>query len=189
MDSAFLARLAQLIDARGVTVHRFEFPYMAARTAGLSRRPAPRAEALVADYRAALSAVRETIGLRARLFAGGKSMGGRIACLAVNEDATVAAVTGVVVLGFPLAPRGNPKARRSGVLERLARPSLIVQGTRDPFGGRAAFAALRLPAGVDVYWIEDGDHDLRPRKASGTTHEAALMAAADAIVRFCRRHD
>jgi predicted alpha/beta-hydrolase family hydrolase len=184
MQSPFLERMAELIATRGVTVHRFEFPYMAERTAGLSRRPAPRAESLIEAYRGALSEVRNKIGSSDRLFAGGKSMGGRIACLSANLEPSLA---GVVVLGFPLAPPRKPGSSRAGVLAAMQRPALIVQGTRDAFGGRTAFDAIALPAAVETVWIEDGDHDLKPRKASGTTHEEALQAAADAIARFCKR--
>lgn len=186
MGSAFLDQMAALIDARGVTVHRFEFSYMAERSVGVTRRPAPRAESLVEEYLAAMDEVRTIIGGRARLFAGGKSMGGRIACLAAQRAPSLA---GVVVLGFPLAPPRKAGVTRAGVLETLSRPALIVQGTRDPFGGRAAFSAVSMPAAADVIWIEDGDHDLKPRKVSGLTHDKALQAAAEAIAGFCRRDD
>lgn len=184
MESPFLDRMSRLIAARGVTVHRFEFPYMAARSLGLSRRPAPRAETLIDDYRQAIADVRAKIGPRAQLFAGGKSMGGRIACLAANLEPEVA---GVVVLGFPLVPPRTPASSRASVLERLTRATLIVQGTRDAFGGVEAFAGLTLPEWIKIHWIEDGDHDLKPRKISGATHEDGLASAADAVAHFCKR--
>lgn len=184
MESPFLDRMSRLIQARGVTVHRFEFPYMAARSLGLSRRPAPRAETLIDDYRQAIGDVRAKIGTRARLFAGGKSMGGRIACLAANLEPDVA---GVVVLGFPLLPPRKPASSRARVIEGLTRATLIVQGTRDAFGGVEAFAGLTLPDCIKIHWIEDGDHDLKPRKTSGATHEDGLASAADAVAHFCKR--
>ncbi|OYW56024.1 MAG: hypothetical protein B7Y80_03190 [Hyphomicrobium sp. 32-62-53] len=184
MQSAFLEHLSGLLEERDITVHRFEFPYMAARSAGGSRRPAPRAETLVDDYRLALAEVRCEICRSARLFSGGKSMGGRIACLAANCDPTVA---GVVVLGFPLTPPRKPGSSRANVIEGLRRPALIVQGTRDAFGGREAFGRLQLPKHVEMLWIEDGDHDLNPRKATGLSHDAALVMAANGIAQFCRR--
>lgn len=183
MESPFLVRMARLIAARGVTVHRFEFPYMAARSLGLSRRPAPRAETLTDDYRRAIAEVRAKIGPRARMFAGGKSMGGRIACLAANLEPNVA---GVVVLGFPLLPPRKPASSRASVIEGLTRAALIVQGTRDAFGGVEAFAGLTLPDWIKIHWIEDGDHDLKPRKSSGATHEDRLASAADAVAHFCQ---
>jgi predicted alpha/beta-hydrolase family hydrolase len=183
MASPFLTRVAQLLDEGGATVHRFEFGYMAARTAGGGRRPAPRAETLVDEYLAAIAQCRARIGSRARLFIGGKSMGGRIACLASASVGDIR-ISGVAVLGFPLMPPGKPHASRARVIESLAIPALIVQGTRDAFGGTQAFADLRIPAHVRLHWIADGDHDLKPRKASGLTHDEALQDAAQALLGF-----
>ncbi len=183
LASPFLTRLAQLLDEGGATVHRFEFGYMAARTAGGARRPAPRAETLVVEYLAAVAECRARIGSRARLFIGGKSMGGRIACLASNGDAD-ADIEGVAVLGFPLIPPGKPNASRAHAIEQLTVPALIVQGTRDAFGGPESFVDVRVPAHVRVHWIADGDHDLKPRKATGRTQDEALQDAAQALLRF-----
>lgn len=183
MDSAVLTRVAEDLDTAGVTVHRFEFPYMASRRQSAARRPPPRAESLIGDYRQAIGEVRARIGARARLYAGGKSMGGRIACLAAQEAGD--SLSGVVVLGFPLSPPGKPMVSRAAVIEGINLPTLIVQGTRDPFGGREAFDQLVLPRCVRVHWIEDGDHDLKPRRSSGSTPLAALDEATRAIAAFC----
>ena len=183
MTSPFLTRIAQLLDDGGATVHRFEFGYMAARTAGGGRRPAPRAETLVDEYLAAIAVCRARIGPEARLFIGGKSMGGRIACIA-STGAGGTGISGVAVLGFPLIPPGKPHASRALVIEKLSSPTLIVQGTRDAFGAAEAFADVRIPAHVRLHWIADGDHDLRPRKASGRTHEEALQDATEALLGF-----
>lgn len=183
MTSPFLTRIAHLIDEGGVTVHRFEFPYMAARSADGGRRPAPRAETLVEDYLAAIAECRQRIGPAARLFIGGKSMGGRIACLAATASADNR-IKGVAVLGFPLIPPNKPASSRARVIEDLDCPALIVQGTRDAFGGPEAFAKIRLPAGVRLHRIPDGDHDLKPRKASGLTHDEALRDTVDAMTSF-----
>jgi predicted alpha/beta-hydrolase family hydrolase len=184
MAHAFLTRMAELIDDGGVTVHRFEFGYMAERTAGGSRRPAPRAESLVGEYLASIAVLRRCIGEGARLIAGGKSMGGRIACLAAPDAAE--AISGVAVIGFPLSPPRKPTQSRAPVILSLRCPTLIVQGTRDPFGGPDAFAGLRIPPCVQLQWIEDGDHDLKPRRASRRTHDQAMAEAARAIVGFCK---
>jgi predicted alpha/beta-hydrolase family hydrolase len=186
MTSPFLARVADLLAAKGITVHRFEFPYMAARADGGSRRPAPRAETLVGDYCDAIAECGHRVGRRSRLFIGGKSMGGRVACLSTDDPAVAGRISGVVVLGFPLVPPRKPHLHRGHVIENLAMPALIVQGTRDPFGGRAAFANLILPRPVKMRWIEDGDHDLAPRRSAGITKDDALDDATSAIAQFCK---
>ena len=185
MTSPFLTRVAEQLSAKAVTVHRFEFPYMAARADGGPRRPAPRAETLVADYCDAVADCIDRIGKRPRLFVGGKSMGGRVACLSTADPSVASRISGIVVLGFPLAPPRRPHLHRGHVLENLTKPALIVQGTRDPFGGRTAFDNLKLPGDMKMCWIEDGDHDLVARRSSGRSSEDALDEATSAIAQFC----
>lgn len=192
MTSPFLETMAHLLDDRGITVHRFEFGYMAARRTGSPRRPAPRADTLVGAYRDAIRDCRARIGPDARLFIGGKSIGGRIACLAAagphdTQSAgrtRASAVQGIVVLGFPLHPPRKPHVSRAAALSEPPYPVLVIQGTRDPFGGQDAFAALALQHTVRLHWIDDGDHDLAPRRASRRTHADTLLEAADAIAAF-----
>src|SRR5437899_2698626 len=38
-------------------------------------------------------------------------------------------------------------------------PTLILQGTRDPFGSREEVEGYRLPSAVTIRWLEDGNHD------------------------------
>ena len=48
--------------------------------------------------------------------------------------------------------------------------ALIAQGTRDPFGTREDVAGYDLSHAIELLWLEDGDHDLHPRKSvSGFT--------------------
>src|SRR5688500_11417671 len=64
----------------GFRVARFEFGYMAARRQG-QRKPPPRAETLIPEYRAAVDA----LGATGPLIIGGRSMGGRVASMAAGE--------------------------------------------------------------------------------------------------------
>mgnify|MGYP001274223089 CR=1 FL=1 len=187
MTSPFLTQLAQRLDRDGVTVHRFNFPYMAERASGGRRRPAPRAETLTAVYRSALAACLESLPKGAALFIGGKSMGGRVACLAAGEAGIPDAVAGFVLVGYPFHPAGKPQRLRLAPLMQLPRPVLIVQGTRDPLGTKEEIASYELPGTIGMVWIEDGDHDLRPRASSGSTHEAALRSTSAAIARFIKQ--
>jgi predicted alpha/beta-hydrolase family hydrolase len=114
-------------------------------------------------------------------------MGGRVGCLAAADLACVHSIAGIVVIGYPLAPPRQKTGNRGRTIQQLAIPTQIVQGTRDPFGGQSAFGALDLPETVRMHWIEDGDHDLKPRRLTGLTHVAALEEAAQAIAEFCAR--
>jgi hypothetical protein len=190
MDSAFMNQMTQLLEARGIEVRRFEFPYMAARRAG--RRPPPdRLPTLKATF---AERYQDATVDGVPAFIGGKSMGGRVASLVADE----LGAAGVVCFGYPFFPpraqkAGDAAVRRSlaadtriAHLAKLSTPTLIVQGTRDPFGGREAITDLELRA--NVVWLEDADHDFVPRKRSGHTLEGHLREASEHAARFFREH-
>ncbi|MGE0766581.1 MAG: alpha/beta family hydrolase [Hyphomicrobiaceae bacterium] len=183
MESPFLARTTELLVERGLRVARFEFGYMAARRTGGKRRPAPKAETLIPEYRAAVEAVFSG-NWRGRLAIGGKSMGGRIASMVADELHGEGKADALVCLGYPFHPPGMPEKTRTAHLLTLTCPALMVQGERDPFGSRSEVGGYELARGIDIAWIDDGDHDLGPRGASGFTRKGNLIAAADAIVAF-----
>jgi predicted alpha/beta-hydrolase family hydrolase len=176
MDSPYLEALARDLAERGLRVARFEFPYMAKRREGGGRTALDRQPVLLAAWRAAI----ESVGGGPRLVIGGKSLGGRMASLVADE----VAARGLVCLGYPFHPPKQPARLRTAHLEQIRTPTLIVQGTRDPFGGPDEVAAYPLSPAIRVVWIEDGDHDLRPRARSGRTHAGNLREAADAVARF-----
>jgi predicted alpha/beta-hydrolase family hydrolase len=180
MESPFLKTMAALLAERGIATYRFEFAYMAARRQGGSRRPPPRAERLMDEYRAAVAAV----PAGGTLFIGGKSMGGRVASLVADELFAEQRIAGLVCLGYPFHPPKKPDQLRTAHLEHLACPTLIVQGERDPFGGRAEVEAYRLSRAIRFHWVGDGDHDLGPRGGSGFTRKGNLVAAAAAVAEF-----
>jgi predicted alpha/beta-hydrolase family hydrolase len=180
MDSPFLAAMATGLAERRLRVARFEFAYMRARREGGGRRAPDREPELRRAWLAAIGAV----GGR-RLWIGGKSLGGRIASMVADE----AGVRGLVCLGYPFRPPGaDPSAavRRTAHLRDLRTPTLIVQGTRDPFGGPDEVAGYTLSSCIRVHWIEDGDHSLKPRKSSGRTEAQNLAEAVAVVAAFVR---
>lgn len=180
MDSPFLNTVSGLLGDRGLAVCRFEFAYMAARRQGGSRKPPPRAERLVDEYRAAVAALPDG----PPTLIGGKSMGGRVASLVADELFAAGKIVGLVCLGYPFHPPNKPDQLRTAHLQRLACPALIVQGERDPFGGRAEVESYRLADTIRFHWASDGDHDLGPRGGSGFTRKGNLAGAADAVAAF-----
>lgn len=181
MDTPFMTFFADGLAARGHGVVRFEFPYMARRRAEGGRRPPDRAPVLLDTWRAAIAEVRRRFA-PARLVIGGKSMGGRMASLIAVEQK----VDGLVALGYPFHAAGKPGyvERRLGHLPDLAVPTLICQGTRDALGNRETVADIPLSPAIRLAWLPDGDHSLKPRKASGHTEAENLTAALDAIDGF-----
>ncbi len=159
MDSASMTAAAQALAAEGFRVARFEFAYMAARRDG-QRKPPPRAETLKPEY---VDAVR-ALGARGPLVIGGKSMGGRVASMIADELHAAGAVAGLLCLGYPFHPPDKPESLRTAHLAGLQTPTLICQGTRDEFGTRAEVETYPLSGRIRLLWLEDGDHDLKPRK-------------------------
>jgi predicted alpha/beta-hydrolase family hydrolase len=178
MDSPYMGTVAAGLAARGIRVVRFEFAYMAARRSDGKRRGPDREPVL----RAAWKQVVEELGGGEGLVIGGKSMGGRMASLVADE----VSVRGLLCLGYPFHPPGRPERLRTAHLEKLETQALIVQGTRDPFGGPEEVEGYALSPRCSVAWIEDGDHDLKPRKKSGRTHEQNLNEAIVSATHFVR---
>lgn len=178
MDSASMTAAAKALAAEGVRVVRFEFGYMAARRDGV-RKPPPRAENVVPEYLAALDALGP---VRGALFIGGKSMGGRVASMVADGLFAEGRIAGLVCLGYPFHPPGKPEQLRTAHLEGLRTPALIVQGTRDEFGTREEVETYRLAPGIEFLWLEDGDHDLKPRKSvSGFSAADHLRTMAETV--------
>ncbi len=165
MDSPAMTVATKALVAEGLRVARFEFGYMAARRTG-ERRPPPKAETVMSEYATAI----EDLKAKGKLIIGGKSMGGRVASMLADEMFAASKIAGLVCLGYPFHPMGKPTQLRTKHLEKLKCPALIVQGTRDIMGARDEVAGYKLSKSIEILWLEDGDHDLKPRKAvSGFT--------------------
>lgn len=183
MDSPFLNAMAQALGDQRVCVHRFEFSYMAARRNG-QRKPPPKATQLTGEFLAAVADVPPGPG---PLLIGGKSMGGRIASMAAGELWADRAIGGLVCLGYPFHPAGKPDNLRVAHLAGLQCPTLIVQGDRDPLGSRTEAEGYDLSTQIHLHWLADGDHDFKPRKASGFTQADHIRDTAAAVRAFAER--
>jgi predicted alpha/beta-hydrolase family hydrolase len=145
IGAADLVAVTGALMKAGWTVARVEQPY---RVQG--RRAPDRAPRLDAAWTAVVEQL--TRRRSGPLLVGGRSSGARVACRTA-ADVGAAAVLG---LAFPLHPPGRPEASRGAELSMVgARPLLVVQGDKDPFGTAAEF-----PAGVEVVSVP-GDHSLR----------------------------
>lgn len=176
MDHPSLTAVAEALAANGLRVVRFEFPYMQRRRT-LGVRKGPDAPAVLQET---WLAVIQELGGAAKLFIGGKSMGGRIASLIADQ----AGVRGLVCLGYPFHPPGKPTQLRTAHLAGLRTPALIVQGERDPFGSREEVETYKLSKSIRIEWILDGDHSLKSRKSSGRTDQQNLAQAVVAVTDF-----
>src|SRR5690349_23183319 len=124
MDHPFMAAAARELASRGVATLRYQFPYMERG----SRRPDPPPLAQATVRAAVAVAAQRAPSLP--LFAGGKSYGGRMTSQA-QAAAPMPGMRGLVFLGFPLHPAGEPSDDRAAHLSGIGVPMLFLQGTRD----------------------------------------------------------
>ena len=180
MDTPFMAFFAEGLAARGWRVARFEFPYMARRRSEAKRPPPDRQPVLLETWQAVIGHLGPE-----RLVIGGKSMGGRMASLIADEaHAEGRGVRGLACLGYPFHPAGRPERLRTEHLAALKTRCLICQGTRDALGNAEEVAGYALSPAIRLHWAADGDHDLKPRKASGRSavqNWEEALAALDAF--------
>lgn len=180
MDSPAMTAAATSLAAEGLRVARFEFSYMAARRSDGSRRPPPKAQTLKPEF---LDAIAE-LAAKGPLVIGGKSMGGRVASMVADDLFAEHRIAGLLCLGYPFHPPEKPAQLRTAHLMDLKTPTLICQGTHDPFGTKDEVPGYRLPDTIRVLWLEDGDHDLKPRKSlsgfSAADHLATMAKTVKA---------
>jgi predicted alpha/beta-hydrolase family hydrolase len=177
MDSTFIREFAEGLATRGVSTIRFEFPYMVRRRNGIRSLP-DRLAVLIQTWKDVIAEV----GDAKHTCIGGKSMGGRIASMIADE----LQVAGLVCLGYPFHPPGEPEKLRTEHLAKLRTPTLIVQGSRDAFGTEEEIAGYALSKAIRLLSLEDGDHSLLPRRASGFTAATHFASALEAVEKFVR---
>lgn len=188
MEHSVMASIAEgLADAR-IQVVRFEFPFMQKTRLDGRRRPPDRTPALIASWQ---EMVREFA--HPRLFLAGKSLGGRMASLVVDElrvelGAEALSPAGLIMLGFPFTPPNKPAQFRGDHLATLTTPSLLVQGERDAFGNKDAVLGYTLSPNIQTMWVTDGDHSFSPRKASGSTLNNNIAAIVATMRSFILAH-
>lgn len=166
MRHPFLEKIANGLAAAGMGTLRYQFPYM---ERGSGRPDAP--DTCVATVNAAVAGARAAApGLP--LVAGGKSFGGRMTSTAQSR-APLDGVRGLIFLGFPLHPPGNPGITRGEHLDLVKIPMLFLQGTRDAFAQPELLhqVVARLTPRATLHEVEGGDHSFKVPKALGTEAE------------------
>ena len=169
MRHAFMESIAGRLAGEGIATLRYQFPYMEKGAGG----PNP-ARVLQATVRAAVrTAATKLKGLP--LFAGGKSMGGRMTSLAAAVE-DLPGVRGLIFFGFPLHAPGKPSAERGEHLLDVKTPTLFLQGSRDKLADLARLRPLhkRLGRRATLKVLEEADHSFRVPKRSGRTVDDVL---------------
>src|SRR5690348_11333290 len=182
MRHPFMDRFALALADCAVATFRYQFPYMQRH----GKRPDSPA-VLTASVRAAIATAREAAS-DLPLFAGGKSLGGRmtsLACVAnpVDDKAGMPRVRGLVFVGFPLHPAGRPGRQRAEHLARVRSPMLFLQGTRDQLADPALIGGLCADLGpvATLHVVDGADHSFHVLRRSGKTDAEVLRDLADTV--------
>ena len=187
----FMTSYAAALAARGIAVVTFDFPYMENK-----RRTPDRAPVLEDAFRRAVAAALERREVNAsKLFIGGKSMGGRMAThlgASLDKWSALRKLSGIIAFGYPLSP---PRSKRTGDrvthLKTLTVPTLIVQGTRDPFGApdevKEAITEGNATPPIDILPVEGGDHSFAVLKSSGRDQNLVHAEIHDAVAAWIAR--
>ena len=179
MRHKFMEASAEAFAARGVATLRFNFPYAEA-----GRRAPDRAPVLTATIRAAVTKAHELSSLP--LFAGGKSMGGRMTSHAILDGL---GVRGLAFVGFPLHPPGKDGKERSVHLRGVKLPMLFLQGTRDKLANLDLITEVcdELGKRAVLHVVDGADHGFHVLKRSGRTDEEVLEELADSLRSWLER--
>ena len=181
MRHRFMESIAQALGVRGIATLRYQFPYVEAG----SRRPDPPG-VLEAAVRAAAAKARE-IAPELPLFAGGKSLGGRMTSNAVAHG-PIEGVLGLAFLGFPLHPPKQPGITRAEHLDRVGLPMLFLQGTRDDLAdlGLITSVCAGLGSRATLHVVEGADHSFSVLKRSGRSAAEVIEELALTVAEWCR---
>jgi hypothetical protein len=129
---------------------------------------------LTDTVRAAVAAAKKAAG-DLPLFAGGKSMGGRMTSLAAARQ-PLEGVGGLIFFGFPLHAAGRPGAERGAHLMDVKIPMLFLRGSRDALAELKLLKPLcaKLAKRAELFVVEGGDHSFHMMKSSKKSDEEVL---------------
>jgi predicted alpha/beta-hydrolase family hydrolase len=177
MNDRGMLALANALAARGVDVVRFDFPYAAKRAKRID--PMPVLKAAIVDVAERVRAERNP----AKLFLGGRSMGGRVASMLAAEGF---ACDGLMLYAYPLHPAGQTERLRDAHLPSICVPVLCFNGTRDALCRRDLMEAVlaKVRTSWRMHWLEGADHSFHVLKSSGRTDAEVMDEVGEASRRW-----
>lgn len=182
MHHAFMATMAERLAQEGIATLRYNFPYIQQKRKRIDSPPV-----LLATVRAAV-AEGARYANTLPLFAGGKSMGGRMTSMAQAAE-PLEGVRGLIFFGFPLHPPGKPSTERAEHLSNVKIPMLFLQGTKDEFAEMSLLVPVikKLNKTATLHLIEHADHSFRVPKRSGASTDDVMKHLAAVVRGFVDR--
>ena len=173
MHHNFMENLSAELAETGVATFRYQFPYMEQ-----GRKAPDRPPILTATVKAAASCAAQAAP-DLPLFAGGKSMGGRMTSQAASLG-LLPGIRGIVFFGFPLHPPKQPSTKRADHLTNVEVPMLFLQGTRDTLADLSLIRSVTTQLGsrATLHIFETADHSFHVLKSSGKTDSDVMKELA-----------
>ena len=177
MNHPFMASLADALAAVNVASFRYQFPYMEE-----GRHAPDRPPILTATVAAAVRAATKAAP-KLPIFAGGKSMGGRMTSQAAAQS-LLPDVRGLIFFGFPLHQPNRPDTKRAEHLADVKIPMLFLQGTRDTLADLQLLRPLikkldkKLGPRATLHIIDTADHSFHVLKSAKKTDAEVLQELA-----------
>jgi predicted alpha/beta-hydrolase family hydrolase len=183
LNHPFMSAIANQLSENNIATFRYQFPYME------QRRGVPDKQPLLTATVAAAVATAAQLAPDLPLFAGGKSMGGRMTSLAASEQ-KLDAVRGLIFLGFPLHPPKRPSIKRAPHLQLVKLPMLFLQGTRDDLADLTLLRSTCQSLGpqTTLHIIEGADHSFHVLKRSGKTDSQVLAELSSTVKAWTAAH-
>ena len=183
MSHTFMTATADQLAEDHIATFRYQFPYME------HRRGVPDKQPLLTATVAAAVRTAAQLAPDLPLFAGGKSMGGRMTSLAASEK-KLEAVRGLIYFGFPLHPPKRPSIKRAEHLNLVNLPMLFLQGTRDDLADLSLLRPVCESLGPQtvLHIIEGADHSFHVLKRSGKTDSGVLSALSTTVKAWTAAH-
>ncbi len=182
MHHPFIGFVHENLAKCGNLTVKFNFPYKEK-----GRKAPDRMPLLLDTWKTVIDAVRSDSILSPRhLLLAGKSMGGRAASLLVAEGESC---DGLIFLGYPLHPPGKPDKLRADHFQRISRPMLFIQGTRDRLCDLSLLRQVigKLSVEVTLHEIEGGDHSFKVLKRLGRSEQEVWEEIAATCCAWIKR--
>jgi uncharacterized protein len=167
VEAPDLQALATALPEHGISVALVTQPYRISRT-----RTGSDEASLDAAWRAVWPIA---AGLGVPVISGGRSAGAQVACRTAGQLGAHA----VLALAYPLLGPGSPRE-----LLATGRPTLVIQGTRDPFGRPQQFPAL--PPEIELTEIPAANHTFGT--PDGIPRSATMRLITDMTSQWIERH-
>ena len=183
MNHSFMSAIANQLAKDSIATFRYQFPYME------QRRGVPDKQPILTATVAAAVATAAQLAPDLPLFAGGKSMGGRMTSLSASEQ-KLEAVRGLVFFGFPLHPPKRPSIKRAPHLQLVKLPMLFLQGTQDDLADLTLLRPICESLGpqTTLHIIEGADHSFHVLKRSGKTDSQVLAELSSTVKAWTTAH-